>query len=42
MFDPPSLTHFEDRFESILKTLTSNAMSSKTKQHILKRAVSQC
>ena len=40
--DPPSITRFEDRFEQIVRTLTSSAMSSKTKQHILKRAVSQC
>ena len=41
-FDPPSLTRFEDRFECIVKTLTSSAVSSETKQHILKKAVSQC
>ena len=34
--------HFEDRFESILKTLTSNVVLSETKQCILKRAVLQC
>ena len=41
-FDPPSITRFEDIFDCIVNTLTSNAMSSETKQHILKRAVSQC
>ena len=25
-FDPPSLTRFEDRFECIVKTLTSNSV----------------
>ena len=40
--DPPSLTRFEDRFEQIVRTLTSSAMSTETKQRILKRAVSQC
>ena len=33
---------FEERFESMLKTLSSNSVSKETKQHILKRAVSQC
>ena len=42
-FDPPlTSTCFEDRFESMLKTLPSNAVSSETKQRILKRAVLQC
>ena len=41
-FDPPSFAHFEDRFESMLKTLSSNAVSNETKQCILKRAVLQC
>ena len=40
--DPPSLTKFEDRFEQIVRTLKSCAMSNETKQRILKRAVSQC
>ena len=40
--DPPSITRFEDRFEQIVRTLTSSAVSSETKQRILKRAVSQC
>ena len=40
--DPPSLTRFEDRFEQIVKTLKSCAVSNETKQRILKRAVSQC
>ena len=40
--DPPSITRFEDRFEQIVRTLTSSAVSSETKHHILKRAVSQC
>ena len=40
--DPPSLTRFEDRFEQIVRTLTSSAMSTEIKQRILKRAVSQC
>ena len=40
--DPPSLHKFEDRFEQIVKTLKSCAVSNETKQHILKRAVSQC
>ena len=40
--DPPSLTRFEDQFEQIVRTLTSSAVSTKTKQRILKRAVSQC
>ena len=42
MLDPPSLVKFEDRFEQIVKTLKSCAVSNETKQHILKRAVSQC
>ena len=42
MLDPPSLTRFEDRFEQIVRTLTSSAVSNETKQRILKRAVSQC
>ena len=42
MLDPPSLTRFEDRFEQIVRTLTSSAVSTETKQRILKRAVSQC
>ena len=41
-FDPPLVSRFEDRFEQIVRTLTSSAVSSETKQHILKRAVSQC
>ena len=40
--DPPSLVKFEDRFEQIVKTLKSCAVSNETKQRILKRAVSQC
>ena len=40
--DPPSLTKFEDRFEQIVRTLKSCAVSNETKQHILKRTVSQC
>ena len=32
----------KDKFESMLKTLSSNSVSNDTKQHILKRAVSQC
>ena len=40
--DPPSLTRFEDRFEQIVRTLTSSAVTNETKQRILKRAVSQC
>ena len=43
--DPPSLTRFEDRFEQIVRTLsnlTSSTVTNETKQHILKRAVSQC
>ena len=42
MLDPPSLVKFEDRFEQIVKTLKSCAVSNETKQRILKRAVSQC
>ena len=30
------------KFEDILRTLTNNAVSSETKQHVLNRAVSQC
>ena len=41
-FDPSSFSRFEDRFEQIVKTLSNCAMTSETKQHILKRAVSQC
>ena len=40
--DPPSLTKFDDRFEQIVRTLKSCAVSNETKQRILKRAVSQC
>ena len=40
--DLPSLTRFEDRFEQIVRTLTSSAVTNETKQRILKRAVSQC
>ena len=40
--DPPSITKFEDRFEQIVKTLSNCAVISEGKQHILKRAVSQC
>ena len=40
--DPLSITRFEDRFEQIVRTLTSSTVSSETKQRILKRAVSQC
>ena len=40
--DPPSIARFEDRFEQIVRTLTSSTVSTKTKQRILKRAVSQC
>ena len=40
--DPPSLSRFEDRFKQIVRTLTSSAITTETKQHILKRAVSQC
>ena len=32
----------EDRFESMLKTLSSNSVSNETKQPLLKRAVLQC
>ena len=32
----------EERFESMLKTLSSNSVPNETKQHVLKRAVSQC
>ena len=32
----------EERFESMLKTLSSNSVSNETKQQVLKRAVSQC
>ena len=42
MLDLPSLTRFKDRFEQIVRTLTSSAMTNETKQRILKRAVSQC
>ena len=41
-FDPSSVSRFEDRFEQIVRTLTSCAVLSEAKQHILKRAVSQC
>ena len=40
--DPPSLAKFENRFEQIVKTLKSCAVSNETKQRILKRVVSQC
>ena len=40
--DPPALAKFENRFEQIVKTLKSCAMSNETKQRILKKAVSQC
>ena len=32
----------KDKFESMLKTLSCNSVSNDTKQHVLKRAVSQC
>ena len=32
----------KDKFESMLKTLSSNSVSNDTKQHVLRRAVLQC
>ena len=39
---PQSLSTSRTKFEDMLQTLSSNAESFKTKQHVLKRAASQC
>ena len=35
--DPPSLTRFEDRFEQIVRTLTSSAMSTRNQAAYFKK-----
>ena len=42
MIDPMATSIPIDRFEDMIHTLSSNAVSSETKQKVMQRAVSQC
>lgn len=42
LVDPSSIISIPSKFDDMLKMLSSNAMSKETKQHVIKRAVSQC